>query len=105
WFDGNAAAAVDFYTGIFPNSRIDSQLLAPAAVGEAGGAAEGSVLTLEFELDGQRFMALNGGPMFKFTEAISLMILCEDQAEMDHYWNNLSAGGPNESQQCGWLKD
>lgn len=105
WFDSQAEEAVDFYTRIFPRSRIG--LI--SRFGEAGfehhGRAAGSVMTVEFFLDGQPFTALNGGPMFRFTEAISLMVACQDQAEIDHYWNRLSEGGPVEAQNCGWLKD
>ncbi|BBP83551.1 VOC family protein [Pseudomonas sp. Pc102] len=105
WFDDQAEAAVDFYIGIFPNSRIT----AISRYGEAGraihGRPPGSIMTLAFELDGQLFTALNGGPAFRFNEAISLQVDCHDQDEVDHYWNALGAGGPVEAQQCGWLKD
>ena len=96
WFDSNAEEAVDFYLSVFKNSR------------RLGGMAEdtgsrGKVVTLSFELDGQRFTALNGGPMFKFTEAVSFMVRCDSQQEVDEYWSKLTAGG-SESM-CGWLKD
>ena len=104
WFDGRAEEAAKFYTSIFENSRIT----AVSHYGEAGreihGQTPGTVLTVAFELDGQSFTALNGGPIFKFTEAISLQVDCRTQADVDHYWNALSEGGDEESQQCGWLK-
>jgi len=99
WFDSNAEEAVEFYLSIFPNSRRLGQMGAPAD----GPKRAGSVVTISFELDGQKFTALNGGPMFKFTEAISFVVRCESQQEVDEYWSKLSAGG-SESQ-CGWLKD
>lgn len=99
WFDSNAEEAVEFYLGVFKNARRLDQLDA----GEFGHAPKGGVLTIAFELDGQRFIALNGGPMFRFTEAISFTVRCDTQEEVDEYWSKLSAGG-SESQ-CGWLKD
>ena len=99
WFDSNAEEAVDFYLTIFKNSRRLEELRNP---GNAPGP-KGAILTLSFELDGQRFTALNGGPSFKFTEAISFVVSCHNQQELDDYWSKLSAGG-SESQ-CGWLKD
>jgi predicted 3-demethylubiquinone-9 3-methyltransferase (glyoxalase superfamily) len=99
WFDTNAEEAVDFYISIFKNSRRLSELRHT----EDTPGPTGSILTIAFELDGQRFTALNGGPIFKFTEAISFAVRCDSQEEVDHYWSKLSAGG-NESQ-CGWLKD
>jgi predicted 3-demethylubiquinone-9 3-methyltransferase (glyoxalase superfamily) len=99
WFDANAEEAVDFYVSIFKNSR---RLDAEGNV-EHTPARKGSVLTITFELDGQRFIALNGGPLFKFTEAFSLMVRCDSQAEMDEYYSKLVAGGTES--QCGWLKD
>lgn len=105
WFDDQAEAAARFYVDLFPNSR----LVKTTRFGEAGqeihGRPPGSIMTVEFELDGQRFTALNGGPMFQFSEAISLQVHCDTQAEMDRYWNALSAGGDPAAQQCGWLKD
>ena len=105
WFDDQAEAAAKFYTGIFPNSRVGSV----ARYGEAGrevhGKPPGSVMVVAFELDGQTFTALNGGPVFKFNEAISFQVNCETQQEVDHYWETLSAGGDPTAQQCGWLKD
>jgi predicted 3-demethylubiquinone-9 3-methyltransferase (glyoxalase superfamily) len=99
WFDTQAEEAAKFYASIFPNSRI----LKTARYGEAGPGPKGSVMTVEFELDGQRMIALNGGPHFKFTEAISLSVDCRDQKEVDHYWSKLSQGG--QESMCGWLKD
>jgi len=99
WFDSNAEEAVNFYLSIFKNSRrLDELRMTDNSI-----APKGSVLTVAFELDGQRFTALNGGPKFKFTEAISFSVRCESQEEIDHYWSKLTAGG-SESQ-CGWLKD
>ena len=93
WFDANAEEAVDFYLTVFKNSRRLGELRMP----------DGKVLTIAFELDGQKLTALNGGPKFKFTEAISLVVRCDSQQEVDEYWSKLTAGG-SESQ-CGWLKD
>jgi predicted 3-demethylubiquinone-9 3-methyltransferase (glyoxalase superfamily) len=105
WFDQQAEEAATFYTGIFPRSKITKVSRYPAVGQEIHGHAPGAVLTVEFELDGQRFTALNGGPVFKFNEAVSLQIECENQDEVDHFWNKLGAGGPKEAQQCGWVKD
>lgn len=105
WFDDQAEEAVEFYTAIFKNSKI----VTVARYGEAGqdihGKPVGSVMTVAFELDGQTFTALNGGPMFKFNEAISFQVNCETQDEVDHYWEKLSEGGDEKAQGCGWLKD
>ncbi len=105
WFDTQAEEAARFYTGIFENSRIG----AIGRYGEAGrevhGKPAGSVMTVEFELDGQPFTALNGGPHFTFNEAVSFQILCRTQEEVDYYWSRLSEGGNPNAQQCGWLKD
>jgi predicted 3-demethylubiquinone-9 3-methyltransferase (glyoxalase superfamily) len=101
WFDKNAEEAVEFYLGVFKNSRRLSELRMTA---DGGPVAKGAVLTIAFELDGQRFTALNGGPMFKFNEAVSFVVRCETQAEIDEYWAKLTAGGGTEGQ-CGWLKD
>src|SRR5580704_2156444 len=98
WFDSNAEQAVDFYLSVFKISRRLSE-----ARNRDSSGAPGSILTISFELDGQRFTALNGGPMFKFTEAVSFVIRCDSQEEIDHYYSKLSAGG-SESQ-CGWVKD
>ena len=99
WFDGQAEEAANFYVSVFENSRIT----AVSRYGDAGPGPKGSVMTIGFELDGQAFTGLNGGPQFKFTEAISLIVNCETQAELDRYWEKLSAGG--QEVQCGWLKD
>jgi predicted 3-demethylubiquinone-9 3-methyltransferase (glyoxalase superfamily) len=99
WFDSNAEEAVNFYTSIFKNSRI----LDVARWGEGGPGPKGSVMTMGFELEGQQFTALNGGPHFKFTEAVSFYVNCETQKEVDELWDQLIAGG--QAQQCGWLKD
>jgi predicted 3-demethylubiquinone-9 3-methyltransferase (glyoxalase superfamily) len=99
WFDSNAEEAVEFYLTVFKNSR---RFDAPRKTGDAPGP-KGGVLVIAFELDGQRFTALNGGPLFKFTEAISFMVRCDTQEEVDHYWWKLTEGG-SESR-CGWLKD
>ena len=101
WFDGAAEDAARFYTSIFPNSRIDSIDRAP---GETPSGPKDMVLSVNFTLGGRSFIGLNGGPDFKFNEAISLSIDCEDQAEVDRYWDALLAGGGEESV-CGWLKD
>src|SRR5438105_4206641 len=105
WFDRQAEDAARFYTGIFKDSKI----VAISRYGEAGkeihGKPPGSVMTVAFELNGQSFTALNGGPHFKFNEAISLQIDCETQAEVDYFWERLSEGGDPNAQQCGWLKD
>ena len=100
WFDANAEEAARFYTSIFKDSRIVST----ARYGDAGPGPKGSVMTVKFELEGQEFLALNGGPHFTFTEAISLLVNCESQQEVDEMWSKLLAGGGQESQ-CGWLKD
>ena len=100
WFNDNAEEAVKFYVSVFPQSRI----LSTARYGEAGPGPKGSVMTMEFELNGQRFVALNGGPQFKFTEAISFVANCETQEELDKTWDKLLQGG-GRPVQCGWLKD
>ena len=96
WFNNNAEEAANFYCSVFKNSR----LLNTARYGESGAGPKGSVMTVEFELDGQRFVGLNGGPQFKFTEAISLMVYCDTQAELDRYWKKLTSGGGKEVE-CG----
>ncbi len=105
WFDSQAEDAAAYYCGIFPNSRIGLVTHYGEVGQEIHGRPPGSVLTVAFELDGQSLTALNGGPIFKFTEALSLQINCDTQAEMDHYWARLSEGGDPAAQQCGWLKD
>ena len=99
WFDTQGEDAARFYTSVFPNSRI----VEVARYGEAGPRAEGTVMVVSFELDGQAFTALNGGPEFTFSEAVSFQVECADQAEVDRYWETLSEGG--EQGPCGWLKD
>src|SRR4051812_32753984 len=101
WFDHNAEEAANFYASIFPDSRIDKVDRSPA---DNPSTREGEVITVEFTLAGQRFQALNGGPDFPFTEAVSMSIDCEDQAEVDRYWDQLIADG-GEPSMCGWLKD
>jgi predicted 3-demethylubiquinone-9 3-methyltransferase (glyoxalase superfamily) len=105
WFENQAEEAARFYTGIFKNSKIGKI----SRYGEAGkdvhGQTPGSVMTVAFELEGQPFLALNGGPLFKFNEAVSFQIICKDQKEIDYYWEKLTPGGDPSAQQCGWLKD
>jgi predicted 3-demethylubiquinone-9 3-methyltransferase (glyoxalase superfamily) len=103
WFNDNAEEAVKFYTSIFKNSKIGKIARYDEAGEKASRRPRGSVMTVEFQLEGQEFVALNGGPHFKFTEAISFVVNCETQEEVDYYWEKLSAGG--EEVQCGWLKD
>ena len=103
WFDDKAEEAVKFYTSIFENSKIGKIARYDEAGEKASGRPRGSVMTVEFQLEGQQFVALNGGPQFKFTEAISFVVNCETQEEVDYYWEKLSAGG--KEVQCGWLKD
>ena len=105
WFDDQAEAAARYYTGIFKNSKIGKISRYGKEGFEVHHRPAGSVMVVEFELEGQSFMALNGGPVFKFTEAISFVINCENQQEVDYYWEKLSAGGDPTAQQCGWLKD
>jgi predicted 3-demethylubiquinone-9 3-methyltransferase (glyoxalase superfamily) len=105
WFDHQAEEAAEFYTAIFPNSRITNLSRYGEAGHEIHGRQAGSVMTVAFELDGQPFTALNGGPVFTFNEAISFEVVCETQEEVDYYWDRLSAGGDEAAQQCGWLKD
>jgi predicted 3-demethylubiquinone-9 3-methyltransferase (glyoxalase superfamily) len=100
WFDTQAEEAANFYVSVFPNSKIGKV----ARYGDAGPGPRGSAMTVEFELDGKPFIALNGGPQFKFTEAISFVVHCNTQQEVDTYWNKLLQGDGQESQ-CGWLKD
>jgi predicted 3-demethylubiquinone-9 3-methyltransferase (glyoxalase superfamily) len=103
WFDHQAEEAATFYVSIFKDSRITGGARYDDEAAKASGRPKGSVMTVAFELDGQEFTALNGGPVFKFTEAISLVVNCETQEEVDHFWEKLSAGG--QEVQCGWLKD
>lgn len=104
WFDGEAEEAANFYIGIFPNSLIGTVTRYDEATAKNSGRPVGSALTVDFKLNGQEFVGLNGGPLFKFTEAVSFAIQCKDQAEIDHYWEQLTADGGEESM-CGWLKD
>ena len=105
WFEHQAEEAAGFYTSIFRNSRIVKVFRFGPSGQEIHTRPVGSVMTVEFELEGQTFTALNGGPIFKFTEAVSLQINCETQEEIDYYWDKLSEGGDPKAQQCGWLKD
>lgn len=105
WFAGEAEEAAAWYASIFPSSRITSTDRFQGDPGPEGGPQPGDVLTVAFELAGQPFVALNGGHGFQFSEAVSFMIACADQAEVDHYWDRLGAGGDPNAQQCGWLKD
>lgn len=105
WFDNQAEEAAAFYTAIFSNSRIGRITRYGKEGFEIHGRPEGSAMTVEFELDGHAFTALNGGPVFKFNEAVSFQVMCETQAEVDYYWDRLGAGGDEQAQQCGWLKD
>src|SRR5262245_17189244 len=99
WFDHQAEEAARFYTSVFKNSTIN----AITRYGDSGPGPKGSVMTVAFEIEGQKFTALNGGPIFQFTEAVSFLVHCEDQQEVDHFWEKLSTGG--QESQCGWLKD
>ncbi len=103
WFDDQAEEAVKFYTSIFKKSKIGRIARYDKAGEKVAGRPAGSVMTVEFEIEGQKFVALNGGPIFKFTEAVSFVVNCRTQAEVDYYWKRLSAGG--KEVQCGWLKD
>jgi predicted 3-demethylubiquinone-9 3-methyltransferase (glyoxalase superfamily) len=105
WFDHQAEQAATFYVSVFKNSRITSIARYSKAGHEIHGRPAGSVMTVAFELDGQSFTALNGGPAFTFNEAISLQVNCDTQEEVDYYWERLSKGGDPRAQQCGWLKD
>lgn len=105
WFDGNAEEAVAFYTSVFKSSKVGKTARYGQAGQEIHGGKPGSVMTIEFELNGSSYLALNGGPLFKFNEAVSIQVLCETQEEIDYYWDKLSQGGDPEAQQCGWLKD
>lgn len=103
WFDNNAEEAVNFYTSVFKNSSIGKIARYTGEGAKASGQPEGTVMTIEFNLNGQNFTAINGGPVFKFTEAISFVVNCDNQEEVDHFWNKLTEGG--QEVQCGWLKD
>jgi predicted 3-demethylubiquinone-9 3-methyltransferase (glyoxalase superfamily) len=105
WFDTQAEEAAHFYTSIFKHSKIGRITRYGKAGYEIHGRPEGAVMTVEFQINGQTFTALNGGPIFTFNEAISFQVQCESQAEVDYYWEKLSEGGDETAQQCGWLKD
>jgi predicted 3-demethylubiquinone-9 3-methyltransferase (glyoxalase superfamily) len=105
WFDSQAEEAARFYVSTFKNSRIGRISRYGKEGHEIHGRAEGTVMTVEFEIDGQAFTALNGGPLFKFNEAVSFQVYCETQEEVDYYWEKLAKGGDEKAQQCGWLKD
>jgi predicted 3-demethylubiquinone-9 3-methyltransferase (glyoxalase superfamily) len=105
WFDGNAEAAAKFYTSIFKDSKLDRITRYGKEGHEIHGGEAGSVMTVEFEIAGQSFLGLNGGPLFKFNEAISFQVICATQEEVDYYWEKLTQGGDEKAQQCGWLKD
>jgi predicted 3-demethylubiquinone-9 3-methyltransferase (glyoxalase superfamily) len=105
WFDDQAEEAANFYVGVFKKARVVKTTRYGKAGYEVHRRPAGSVMTVAFELDGQAFTALNGGPVFKFNEAVSLQVYCDTQEEIDHYWNRLGAGGDPTAQQCGWLKD
>jgi len=105
WFDDNAEDAVKFYVSIFKNSNIGNVTRYGKVGYEIHKKKEGSVMTIDFEIEGQKFLALNGGPIFKFNEAISFQIYCDTQEEIDYYWEKLTEGGDKNAQVCGWLKD
>jgi len=105
WFDDQAEPAAQYYTGIFKNSRINNITRYGTAGYEVHHRPAGSVMVVEFEIEGQPFTALNGGPVFTFNEAVSFQIICETQEEIDSYWEALTQGGDEKAQQCGWLKD
>jgi len=105
WFDNNAEEAVQFYVSIFKNSNIGNVTHYGKEGYEIHKKKEGDVMTIDFEIEGQKFLALNGGPIFRFNEAISFQIYCETQDEVDYYWDKLTEGGDKNAQVCGWLKD
>src|SRR6476619_2376488 len=105
WFDDKAEEAAKFYTSIFKESKIGDVMRYGKEGYEIHGREEGTVMTVEFEIEGQKFLGLNGVPIFKFNEAISFQVYCETQEEVDYYWEKLSEGGDEKAQQCGWLKD
>lgn len=105
WFDDQAEEAAKFYTALFPNSKVVAVTRYSEAGQEIHGKKPGSVMTVDFELNGQPFTALNGGPLFKLNEAVSFQVFCDTQEEVDRYWEGLGAGGDPAAQQCGWLKD
>jgi len=105
WFDDQGEEAAKFYTSIFKDAKMGDVTRYGKEGYEIHGREEGTVMTVEFEIEGQKFLALNGGPIFKFNEAISFQVYCETQEEVDYYWKKLSEGGDEKAQQCGWLKD
>ncbi|KAH6663578.1 Glyoxalase/Bleomycin resistance protein/Dihydroxybiphenyl dioxygenase [Plectosphaerella plurivora] len=105
WFDGQAEEAAQLYTSVFPNSRITHRQHYTGVAQDVHGQQPGSLMVIEFSLDGHKFVGLNGGPMFKHSEAVSFMVDCDDQAEIDHYWEKLGEGGDPNRRQCGWLAD
>ena len=105
WFDDQGEEAAKFYTSIFKDAKMGDVTRYGKEGYEIHGREEGTVMTVEFEIEGQKFLALNGGPIFKFNEAISFQVYCETQEEVDYYWEKLSEGGDEKAQQCGWLKD
>ena len=105
WFDNQAEQAANYYVSIFRNSRIGQVTRYGKEGYEIHRMEEGTVMTVDFDIENQKFMALNGGPVFKFNEAISFQVLCDTQEELDYYWEKLSEGGDKNAQQCGWLKD
>jgi predicted 3-demethylubiquinone-9 3-methyltransferase (glyoxalase superfamily) len=105
WFDDKAEEAVNFYVSIFKNSKVGNVTRYGKEGYEIHKKKEGSVMTIDFEIEGQKFLALNGGPIFKFNEAISFQIYCDTQEEIDYYWEKLTEGGDKNAQVCGWLKD
>lgn len=105
WFDKQAEEAARYYTSIFKNSKIGRISYYGKEGYEIHGMKEGTVMTIEFELEGREYLALNGGPIFRFNEAVSFIVNCENQEEVDYYWDKLKAGGDEKAQQCGWLKD
>jgi len=105
WFNKEAEEAANFYTSIFKNSKILHVARYSESGSQAAGMPKGSVMTVAFQIEGQNFTAINGGPLFTFTEAVSFVINCDTQNEIDHYWEKLSEGGDPKAQQCGWLKD
>lgn len=105
WFDTNAEQAVNFYVNVFKNSSIGHITRYGKEGYEIHKMPEGSILTIQFTIEGQHFLALNGGPVFKFNEAVSFIIYCDTQEEIDYYWDKLTPGGDPNAQQCGWLKD
>jgi predicted 3-demethylubiquinone-9 3-methyltransferase (glyoxalase superfamily) len=105
WFDSNAEEAARFYTSVFKDATLGQITRYGKEGREVHGREAGSVMTVDFEVNGMKFLALNGGPLFKFTEAVSFQILCETQKDIDYYWDKLAEGGDPKAQQCGWLKD